>query len=205
MKKQLVIFLCLTTALFAKNITEKEAVKMTLVMSLEKRTQHKVKDHISRAIANNHWQNAMQELRYPTKTMKYGKKTIPTIDYAYAMKELEEASRDDILLAAYQGYVLASSLGLKMGKVSKKNTAKFASYLTRWNICEGYYDLATAYAEGWIVEKEYNYKKALSILENGREICNHHDAPFWQKREWGTRRAKYAALLKQLENKTNDK
>lgn len=199
--KVIFLLLCTVGILWGEPISKAKAVQMAWVKVLENRTRYRVADHIDMAVRNAHWQRANQKLIFADGKIEHGGKQFQTIEYASIIAELRKAANDDVLIAAYQGYVLASTLTLRSGSVAHRDIPLFAAHLMRWDLCEGYTEMATAYAEGWITPGSYDYITALRLLKEGEEACTRSDTLAWQQSNWRARTAKYETLKRYVHAK----
>ncbi len=194
------LLMVLTTSLCGQ-VTIEEASKIPSVQAYDKSTAGKAKKHLNQAVSNTHWQNAVAKLRTSDREYSLGKNKIPTFDLIGALDEFYAASNDGVLIAPYQGYVITMQTTLKQGAIARKYIPFFAAQMMKNNLCEGYYEFAYVYANGW-VEKKQDYKKAIMILNRGKEACQAPGIPQWQKHYWEMYTAQYSALLKEQEQKS---
>ncbi len=194
------LLLLLVSTMLHAGITRSEALKIGSVEALGASTQYRSEDHIAKALKNSHWQRANTLLLYEHTTLKAKRGSIASIDYDTIISELHLAAKQDVLVAAYQGYVLVTMLTQKRGAYAKRDLFRFTSIMMRYDLCQGYYDSAYAYANGW-VNGSKDYDKALSLLEKGRSACMMPQITPWQRRMWEEHRAKYSALKRLRESR----
>lgn len=188
--------LLLASAMLHAGISKSEALRIESVEALGASTQYESGDYIDKAVENSHWQKANELLLYDHTVIKAKHGSIASIDYDTIISELHLAAKQDVLIAAYQGYVLVTMLTQKRGAYAKRDLFRFTSIMMRYDLCQGYYDSAYAYANGW-VNGTKDYDKALSLLGRGKSACMLPRITPWQKRMWEEHHAKYSAL-KQL-------
>lgn len=181
-----------------KKFTASQALTIRSVSIMSKTTPFRASDYIDKAVANQHWQNANVHLHIKDKAFRKDNVVIPSFDYKYVISELRAAASEDVVIAAYQGYVILMQITQGRGDFFKENIPFFASKMMKANMCEGFYETGRVYARGWI-NKKYDYATALNIVNEGTGACSAYGVPQWQKNYWGEDKARYTVLLR-LEN-----
>ena len=191
----LTYFLLVSCTLLSADINISQAKKIPSIIEFDKRTVYSLDKHLHIALKDKEWQRANDKLLNERVQIKRAKKTYTSIDYDGIIELLYTSAQKGVLIAAFQGYELSTTLTRKRGKWAKRDIPRFAAILMQNNICQGYLDMGYAYAYKWM-DGTTNYKQAAKIVNAGKASCMDKRMPGYLHRYWGEYSAKYNALAR---------
>lgn len=170
-----------------------DALRIPSVNEFEVYTTYDKKKYLKSALKNKSWQEANQYFLSKRSQMKIAGKKYSTIPYHKVINLLKQASREGVLLAAFQGYRFSSMSTARRGKFAKRDVGYFAKTMMEHHVCLGYIETAFGYTRRWY-NTDVDYKNAFLVIEASKASCTNAKLPTWVQDNYKKSYAKYKVM-----------